>query len=175
VAPLAVRFSLSRNPETASVELDADGDGVVDVAGPALDEHVVTYPRAGIYVARAVITDTAGAVSTATAVVRVFDAAALDSHLQAKWSAMRDALRRGDIAAGVSHIVQRRRADYEAAFRLLSGSLPAIDSILTDVAPLTIRNASAISEMRRMDDGLLKSFEIRFAIDGDGIWRLEAF
>jgi len=26
-----------------------------------------------------------------------------------------------------------------------------------------------------VDDGLLKSFEIRFAIDGDGIWRLEAF
>ena len=68
-----------------------------------------------------------------------------------------------------------RRADYEAAFRLLSGSMPAIDSILTDLVPLTIRNASAIYEMRRTDDGLLKSFEIRFAIDGDGILRLDAF
>jgi len=175
VAPLSVRFSLSRSADTASFELDVDGDGVVEVVGQALEEHVVTYPRAGIYIARAVVTDTAGAVSTATAVVRAFDAAALDSHLQAKWTAMRDALRRGDIAAGVSHIVQRRRADYEAAFRLLSGSLPVIDSILTDLVPLTIRNASAIYEMRRTDDGLLKSFEIRFAIDGDGIWRLEAF
>ena len=83
--------------------------------------------------------------------------------------------RGGDIAAGVSHIVQRRRADYDAAFRLLSASLPAIDSILTDLVPVKVRNASAIYEMRRTDDGLLKSFEIRFAIDGDGIWRLEAF
>jgi hypothetical protein len=175
VAPLAVRFSLSRDPSTVSIALDADGDGVTDVLGPMLDEQVVTYTQPGIYVARATITDVAGAVTTASAVVRVFDAAALDTHLQAKWSAMRDALRRGDIAAGVSHIVQRRRADYEAAFRLLSASLPAIDSILTDLTPLKVRNASAIYEMRRTDDGLLKSFEIRFAIDGDGIWRLEAF
>lgn len=175
VAPLAVRFSLSRGADTASVELDADGDGVTDVVGQALDEQVVTYTQPGIYVARAVITDTGGVVSTATAVVRVFDAAALDSHLQAKWTAMRAALRRGDIAAGVSHIVQRRRADYETAFRLLSASLPAIESILTDLTPVKVRNASAIYQMRRSDDGLLKSFDVRFAIDGDGIWRLEAF
>src|SRR6267142_4240923 len=175
VAPLAVRFSLSRDPHTASIELDVDGDGVVDVVGQALDEHVVTYTQVGTYVARALITDSAGAVSTASAVVRVFNAAALDSHLQAKWSAMRDALRRGDIAAGVSHIVQRRRADYDAAFRLLSASLPVIDSILTDLVPVKVRNAAAIYEMRRTDDGPLKSFEIRFAIDGDGVWRVEAF
>jgi sugar lactone lactonase YvrE len=175
VAPLAVRFSLSGDPSTVTVALDTDGDGVTDIVGPGLDEHVVTYPQPGIYVARATITNTAGAVSTARAVVRVFDAATLDTHLRAKWSAMRDALRRGDIAAGVRHIVQRRRADYETAFRLLSLSLPAIDSILTDLVPVKVRSASAIYEMRRTDDGLLKSFEIRFAIDGDGIWRLEAF
>jgi hypothetical protein len=114
-------------------------------------------------------------VTTASAVVRVFDAAALDAHLRAKWTAMRDALRRGDITAGVSHIVQRRQADYETAFRLLSPSLPAIDSILTDLVPVKVRNASAIYEMRRLDDGIPTSFEIRFAIDGDGVWRLEAF
>jgi hypothetical protein len=88
---------------------------------------------------------------------------------------MRDALRRGDIAAGVSHIVQRRRADYETAFRLLTTGLSLIDAILTDLTPVEVRNASALYEMRRTDDGLLKSFEVRFAIDGDGIWRLEAF
>jgi len=175
VAPLVVRFSLAAGPTVASVELDADGDGVADVVGRTLDEQVVSYPRPGVYVARAIITDITGSVTTASAVVRVFDAAALDAHLRAKWTAMRDALRRGDITAGVSHIVQRRQADYETAFRLLSPSLPAIDSILTDLVPVKVRNASAIYEMRRLDDGIPTSFEIRFAIDGDGVWRLEAF
>ena len=175
VAPLAVRFSLAAGTSVATVELDADSDGVTDVVGRTLDDQVVTYTRPGIYVARAVITDVGGAVSTASTVVRVFDAATLDAHLREKWRAMRDALRRGDITAGVSHIVQRRRADYERAFRLLSPSLPAIDSILTDVVPLRVRNAAATYEMRRLDDGLLTSFEVRFAIDGDGVWRVEAF
>jgi hypothetical protein len=175
VAPLTVRFTLSRDPNTVSVELDADGDGVTDFAGETLEDRPVTYARPGIYVARAVARDAGGAVSTATAVVRVYDLASLDGQLRGQWSAMRDALRRGDIAAGVSHIVQRRRGDYETAFRLLSASLPAIDTILADITPLEVRNASAIYEMRRLDDGLLKSFEIRFAIDADGIWRVEAF
>jgi hypothetical protein len=174
VAPLTVRWSLSAGPQTARIQLDPGGGGPV-FDGQALEEHVVTYSRPGTYVARAVVTDAAGTATTARAVVRVFDAAALDGQLRAQWSAMRDALRRGDIAAGVSHIVQRRRADYETAFRLLSASLPAIDSILTDLVPVTVRNASAIYEMRRVDDGILKSFEIRFALDGDGLWRVEAF
>jgi sugar lactone lactonase YvrE len=175
VAPLSVRFSLSRDPAVTTVALDADGDGVIDGSGPALDEQVVTYTKPGVYVARAVITDVTGAVTTSSTVVHVFDAAALDSQLRATWSAMRDALRRGDIATGVSHIVQRRRADYATALQLLGTSLPAIDGILTDLTPVRVRNASAVYEMRRTDDGLPKSFEIRFAIDGDGIWRLEAF
>ena len=175
VAPLAVRFSLSLDADTTAVALDADGDGVTDIVARSLDEQVVTYSQPGIYVARAVITSAGGSVTTASTVIRVFDAVALDTHLRAKWTAMRDALRRGDIAAGVSHIVQRRRADYEAAFRLLSPDLPAIDGILTDLTPVKVRNASAIYEMRRTDDGLPKSFEVRFAVDGDGIWRLEAF
>jgi hypothetical protein len=88
---------------------------------------------------------------------------------------MRDALRRGDIAAGVSHIVSAGGPTTRTAFRLLSASLPLIDGILTDLVPVKIRNATAIYEMRRTDDRLVKSFEIRFAIDGDGIWRLEPF
>jgi sugar lactone lactonase YvrE len=175
VAPLTVRFSLTRELPGVRVELDADGDGVMDFTGEALDDHVVTYTRPGTYVARAITTDAAGTPRSARAVVRVFDPAGLDGQLRARWGAMRDALRRGDVAAGVSHIVARRRADYEAAFRLLGASLPAIDTILTDLTPIKVRNASAIYEMRRTDDGVLKSFEIRFAIDGDGVWRVEAF
>jgi hypothetical protein len=175
VAPLTVRFSLSRDPHTVRVELDARGDGALDFEGEALDDVAVVYTAPGIYVARVTLIDATGARTTTSAVVRVFDQGTLDGLLRAKWSAMRDALRRGDIAAGVSHIVARRRADYDAAFRLLTTSLPAIDSILTDLTPVHVRNAAAVYEMRRTDDGLLKSFQVRFAIDGDGVWRLEAF
>ena len=51
VAPLAVRFSVSRDPNTASIELDAGGDGAAEIVGPSLEDQVVTYTRPGIYVA----------------------------------------------------------------------------------------------------------------------------
>jgi hypothetical protein len=41
-------------------------------------------------------------------------------------------------------------------FQIIAAQPPNIDQILTT-------------------DGLETSFEVRFALDGDGIWRLEAF
>jgi sugar lactone lactonase YvrE len=175
LAPLTVRLSVPTDIGTVRVELDADGDGHPELDQGQVEDHPVTYGRPGVYVARARVTDGAGQVATVSAVVQVFDPGGLDTLLRARWDAMRDALRRGDVAAGVGHIVVRRRADYETAFRVLAASLPAIDTILTDLRPVSVRNASALYEMRRTDDGVLRSFEVRFAVDGDGVWRVEAF
>jgi hypothetical protein len=175
VAPLEVRFSAIVEGGITRAELDADGDGVTDVAGDRLDDVPFVFTRPGVYVARATLTDTTGTRRPATAVVQIHDRAALDALLRAKWSAMKDALRRGDIAAGVLQIVGLRRTDYEDAFRLLAAHLPGIDAILTDIAMQEVRNAGAVYDMRRTDDGVLKSFEVRFRVDDDGIWRLEAF
>jgi len=174
-APLTVRLSLPRDPQIVQIELDTDGDGIVDVTTAALEDYAVVYSQPGLYVVRATVSDAAGARTTASAAIQVFDRAALDALLRARWSAMKDALRRGDIAAGVSHITQRRRADYETAFTLLAPSLPQIDAILPEISLVKVRNAAAIYRMRRTDAGVPKSFEVRFAVDGDGLWRLEAF
>jgi hypothetical protein len=47
--------------------------------------------------------------------------------------------------------------------------------MLTGIALQGVRNGAAIYEMIRSDNGIRKSFDIRFAIDGDGLWRIEAF
>ncbi|MBI3825054.1 MAG: hypothetical protein HY294_03570 [Candidatus Rokubacteria bacterium] len=103
------------------------------------------------------------------------DAASLDTLLQAKWAAMKTALRNGNIAEAVSFIVERRRADYETAFRLVAGSLSNVDAVLTTIELVAVRNNSATYEMRRADDGAVMSFQVRFTIDRDGVWRLEVF
>ena len=146
-----MRLSLPRDPQIVQIELDTDGDGIVDVTTAALEDYAVVYSQPGLYVVRATVSDAAGARTTASAAIQVFDRAALDALLRARWSAMKDALRRGDIAAGVSHITQRRRADYETAFTLLAPSLPQIDAILPEISLVRVRNAAAIYVMRRTD------------------------
>lgn len=175
VAPLAVAFSLLGGPVPTQVELDADGNGTVDFRGASLEGQTFTYTQAGIYSPRATVTDVLGNRFFASAVVQVFDATTLDALLQAKWTAMKDALRSGDIPRAVSHITTRTRSDYEAAFRIIAARLPNVDSILTNLTLIKVRNGTAICEATRTDAELVKSFEVRFAIDHDGVWRIEAF
>jgi hypothetical protein len=58
---------------------------------------------------------------------------------------------------------------------VLTPDLPLIDSILTDLTFVRVRGQEAIFEMRRIDAGVAKSFEVRFQIDTDGLWRLRMF
>jgi sugar lactone lactonase YvrE len=173
-APLTVSFRLGGEASTR-VELDADGDGRTDVSASRLDGVSFTYTRPGLYVARLTGTDAAGASFTATTVVQVFDRSALDALLQAKWAGVKAALRRGDVPGAVAHIASRTRADYEAAFRAIAARLPTIDAIMTALSLIRVRHGTAVYEMTRADAGIVKAFEVRFAIDADGLWRLEAF
>ncbi|MBI1848316.1 MAG: right-handed parallel beta-helix repeat-containing protein [Candidatus Rokubacteria bacterium] len=174
-APLAVKFSLSGSVTPTSVALDVNGDGAVDFTGSSIAGQVFTYQNPGLYIATVRVLDNRGNAFDARALVNVVDAAALDGLLQGKWAAVKTALRSGNITAAASYIVEQRRADYTAAFGLVAGSLSNVDAILTTIQLVTVRNNAAIYEMRRTDAGVVMSFEIRFAIDWDGIWRLVAF
>jgi hypothetical protein len=175
VAPLTVSFSLASSSAPATIAMDFDGNGTVDFTGPKLDGQTFTYTQPGLYFPTATITDVQGNQFTATAFVQLYDSLALDALLQGKWRAMKDALRAVDIASAVTHIVGDMRADYAAAFRIIAARLPNIDAILTDLVLLEVRDGTAIYEATRTDAGLVKLFEARFAIDNDGVWRIEAF
>src|SRR5262249_54061739 len=158
------RFSMLGAPDGARLDLDADGDGVIDFSGDRLDDETFVFTTPGLYVATVTVTDAAGARSTSQATVEVLDLTALDAVLQAKWSGMKDALRIGDIPKALSFIAERRQADYDAAFGALMAQLPGVDTYLTDIAVESVSNAAAIYEMTRVDDGILKSFPVRFAV-----------
>lgn len=172
VAPLVVSFTALG---TAWLELDADGDGTVDLAGVGSEALTFVFARPGIYVASATLTAHDGQRGGDRAIIQVLDPSALDALLRAKWAAMRDALRAGDIARGVSYIATGARAAYTEALAAIAPALPGIDTILTDVALHEVRNGAALYTAVRTDGGLGKSFDVRFVIDGDGTWRIQSF
>ena len=173
-APLTVSFSLvGVGPGT--IALDLEGDGVVDFEGPGLDGRSFTYTQPGVYVPQVTVTEAQGRQTTVNAIVQVYDVAALDTVLLAKWRAMRDALRAGDISGAVTHIVADARDEYRAAFQIIATRLPAIDTILTDLALVRMGEGAALYQATRTDAGLVKVFDVRFAVDEDGVWRIERF
>ena len=174
LAPLTVAFALPGTAPTA-VSLDLKGDGTADFTGTSLESRTFTYRDPGIYFPTVTVSDPRVGQLVVRGVVRVYDATGLDVSLQGRWRAMKDALRVGDVTRAVSHIVGDARADYETAFRAIAAQLPGIDTILTDLTLVRARDGAAVFTAIRTDGPLTKIFDVRFALDEDGVWRIEAF
>jgi len=175
VAPLTVSFTVHGAPNSGTIEADFDGNGTIDLTGQRPAEQSFTYSQPGLYLPAVSVIDAQGRRTTVSGIVQVFDRAGLDALLQAKWSSLRDALRRGDIAQALTQISERSRSRYQQALMALAPDLPAIDTILTDVRFVRTRGLEAIFEMSRTDTGIPKSLEVRFHVDTDGFWRVRSF
>jgi hypothetical protein len=175
--PLTTSFSLLGGPVPARIELDLDGDGQVDFAGPTLDDQTFTYSASGLYLPRVRVVDGQGAVFTASTVVQALDQASLEALLQAKWSGLRDALSRSDVAAAVSLFASASRDAYQDQLTALAGvgALGQVAADLGAITPVRIHDKAAEYELRAFQRGTQYSFYVLFVIDTDGVWRLRVF
>lgn len=164
----------SLNPFT-QVQLDGNGDGTIDFTGTTLQGQSVTFAEAGLYFPTVRVTEQGGTVRTATSLIQVLDSTQLDTLLQNKWNAMKNALRQGDINLALTHIVLRRRATYQAMVNALTIALANIDQVLTSITFVEQRGIEAEYEMLVTDGGTQYSYLILFALDEDGVWRVKFF
>ena len=171
--PVEFTFT-SINPFT-QIQLDGNGDGAIDYTGSTLQGVAFSFAASGLYYPTISVTELGGTVRKATTIIQVFDSIQLDMLLQNKWTAMKNALRAGDISGAVSHIVMRRRATYEAMFNALTVPLANIDQLLSSIAFLEQRGIEAEYEMMVTGGGVQYSYMVLFEIDEDGIWRVKFF
>ena len=175
--PLVTSFSLVGGPVPTRVELDVDGDGSIDFSGPTLEGQTFTYPTAGLYFPVVRVIDSQGAVSTARAVVQVLDRADLETLLQPKWTALRDALGRGDVPGALALFAGASRDAYQEQLTALAGA-GALPQVAADLGPITavrVLDRAAEYELRAVQQGVAYSFHVLFVVDTDGVWRLRVF
>jgi hypothetical protein len=172
VAPLTVSFSLVGAPTVETIEVDADGDGVLDFTGATLDGWTFVYAAAGAYPARVRLVDPAG-VLEAHALVIVHDRASLDALLRARWQGLREALRQGDVEAAVSFVALSKRPAYRRMFTALGGPLVNVDALLPDIGLVDVVGVRAEYGMPRVDAGVRISHFVLFVLDADGVWRVK--
>jgi len=174
IAPLSVEMSLVANVAVTQVQVDQDGDGDIDFQGPTLDGVLFTYAQPGVFVATATAS-TPGGPERSSVIVQGYDRPALEALLQARWAAMKDELRTGDVEAALLFVTASARGRYREAFEALADDLPQIDTILLPLTFARAWGAEVTFTMPRSDGGVTKSFEVRFALDADGVWRVRAF
>jgi hypothetical protein len=176
-APLDVSFSVSSLSPVARIYLDLHGDGTSDFEGESLEEQLFTYQQPGVYQPQVVVIDPAGGTASATAVVHVYDAAALDRLLRDQWAAFGNAVAGGDVAAAVQTIVGARRDVYRAQLDDLAagGLLSLLATELASINLLRFLGGAVEYDLRAVRDGVEYSFHVVFVQDVDGVWRLWAF
>jgi hypothetical protein len=133
-------------------------------AGPLLDTA-----QPGRYDFTVWIHEPGGRVRRLASPVEVVSQADFDRELSARWNDLRDALRRGDATAALQCVHSDAQRRYQSAFTTLAGSVD-VDRMLPPIRFVRQHANAAIYEMVRDS----RSFQVRFVIDSDGVWRLES-
>ncbi|MCI0372143.1 MAG: PKD domain-containing protein [candidate division NC10 bacterium] len=162
------------------VEFDADGNGVPEWSQPGFEsgpgQRGYTYRQEGQYQLTVRVHDRGGRVTVYTAPVTVSAPAAFEAELQGRWTSMKTALRRGDIPVALECIHSESRPRYRDVFMALANRLAQdVDQIFTNIQLAKQGPGGATYEMLRTEAGITKSFEVRFQVDADGVWRLRSF
>lgn len=180
-APLTVEIVWPKYPiaSPSKIEFDPDGDGKaewVEERYEAVAPRQYIYQQEGKYEFTVRVHDNRGQVHLYSSSVVVFSPGAFDAELQARWSGLKEALRRGDTSAALECIHTHSRSRYKEVFSaILSGLSQKVDQTLTTIRFVDHHRGLAIYEMLRSDGGVTSSFEIRFGIDVDGVWRITSF
>lgn len=176
VPPLRVRFSgrLADGNSIASLSLDADGDGIVDVVSAdtsAPSEY--SYDAPGLYRPKVMAVDSQGRSYEQTLVVLVQDPAKVDDFFSHLWDGMNSALRSGDMNTALLYLNTTAKVKYQPVFQAL---LPQMRDIVASYsAPTRLSVTESIGEyaVTRPYRGSARVYLIYFLQDADGVWRVD--
>jgi hypothetical protein len=176
IAPLFTTFRhvFASYATIQTLELDADGDGTVDITSfdPSSPLQFY-YETPGLYRARLTVTDQASTTYVAETVVDVQDRLDMDALLQGVWSGMTTALLAGDKDAALAFVSRGAREKYGLVFDVL---IPHMADILPTHSPLQPYSIGAdVAEyfLTRVVDGETRIFLIGFSRGTDGVWYVD--
>ena len=101
----------------------------------------------------------------------------LEDLLLSKWSEMRGALARGDIDTAVGFFAEKSRDTYRKIFSSKTREqLVVASEALSDIQFLRAQGRrTAECDIRRMKDGEIYSFPVRFEKNSDDVWEIVSF
>lgn len=172
-APLAVGVTWpeGRDRRVQRIEVDFDGDGVIDVADTRDENLGHVYQTARDYAATIRVHEPDGRVTTYAAPITVLTPAAFDAELQGRWAALKEALLRGNLLEALECIYSMARSPrHESLLRdVLRGR---VDEYLPPIRFVQFLVTEARYQSIRPRPGATRLMEVRFHPDLDGVWRV---
>ncbi|MBA3612813.1 MAG: hypothetical protein H0W49_07830 [Nitrospirales bacterium] len=180
VAPsqVTLRVSIEIDQPVANIQWDYHGDGTIDLQGPDVFEHILTFTQPGLYLPKVRVTDTMGNIFEATAVVQVLNPVAFEVMLNAEWSGMMEALAQGEIEHALSFITLSKREVMRHDWTVLKDHLDELAAIFSLSLHLTDGQGTrvVVQGATPLAMGSVQfPLEVEFILDTDGQWRIRNF
>ncbi|MFN8545336.1 MAG: hypothetical protein U0807_14165 [Candidatus Binatia bacterium] len=175
VVPLrtAFEYELGTSAPIEQLEMDFDGDGIVDfvTTDPAETlEHVYDMP--GLFAARLVVT-AGGQPYAGEAIVEAHDFATMDARFHAIWTGVHGALLGGNVAGALPLVNVDARERFRAVWTALLPQMPTMFASYSPLQPYRIGQHSADYFVTRTLNGETRIFFVAFDRGDDGVWRLD--
>lgn len=173
-APFAVGFEFSWNSnETISkIEMDYEGDGIIDYTTNAEQESFpVTYSQPGVFHPTITIT-TASATYKKQVTILVQSRESMIALFTSAWDGMNKALVQGDLVAALSYLDNFGQKQYGPVFEVLKDKMPQIvQSYSRPQGVLITRNIGELA-INRLYQGKNRIYFIYFMRNRNGLWKL---
>ena len=165
----------SQNP-VLSYAWDFDGSGANQLTCYSHSNVTVGYQQQGLYLSQVIVTDIVGnTFPPETVIVNVLDKNTADAGFKQIWNGMKTALSSGNISSALVYFVEGSKESYLQQFTALSQVLPQFAASLGDINLINISSNFAEYEFRTMQNGDMYSFQLLFAREADGSWKIRSF
>lgn len=176
IAPLRTRFraSLANGEQVSRVDVDADGNGSVDVSSSnSAIPPEFTYTIPGVYRPRVTAYDSQGRSYTQTLAIVAQDPQRADQMFRNIFAGMITRLQANNIEGALTAITGGVREKYRAVFTALGSNLATAASQIGALQSGRLGEEMAEYTLTRSQGVTNRAFLIYFLRSEDGVWRID--
>lgn len=175
VAPLEATLRIEGTFSIGASSLSATGPVQPEILSSSADQYKVKMAAEGTYYFTANVTGPDESLYQDTIVISVLNKTTLDNILRSKWTAMTDSLLAGDTATALTYISAGAQTTYQQMFTALGDQLTSITATQRELNFISIRDGQAKYELVTIENGKTYSYEVIFATDSSGLWKIQEF
>ena len=179
IASLEITLRIDGTFSISESSLNITGPVQPEIISSSPDEYTVRMTIEGIYYFTASTTGPDGLTHQDTIVIIVMNRTEMDNMLRRKWEGMKTALANQDISNALNYYSEVAREHYNHVFTDLYNDLPQFVQNMQEIQLIYVKD-NIVKYLIRKDE-LYNSqiftvtYYIYFAVDKDGVWKIEVF
>ncbi|MBI5676511.1 MAG: hypothetical protein HZC48_11940 [Nitrospirae bacterium] len=175
IAPLELTLKIDASFSIDNSSINITGPSEAEFLPSSNDEYKVKIKAEGIYYVTASVTGPDSIVYQDTIAITVLNKDQLNIMLKGKWDGMKGALENQDVEGAVALFLSSSQERYRDIFSAITDQLPGIAANMNAIEIIYAEEGIAQYRIKRTEDVGEVTYYIYFAIDENGLWKIQQF